>query len=369
MKHLPYMIVLFSLLLFVTACASTDSESDLDTVSDNLITAEPVAKNPNKDIDYSNSKLEKIYFAGGCFWGVEAYFERIYGFYDATSGYANGTGEDPTYEIVMSGKEEFAEAVEVIYDPERVSLKEMLTYFFKVIDPTILDQQGNDIGVQYRTGIYYENENNAAIIEEMVKKEQESYDEPIVTEVLPLKNYFLAEELHQDYLAKNPNGYCHIDLSILNEVIVDPTAYSVPSDEEIKDKLTEEQYLVAVLNDTEHAYSNEYWDLFEPGIYVDIVTGEPLFSNREKYDSQCGWPSFTKPIIPEVITHNEDTNFNMVRTEVRSRVGDIHLGHVFDDGPVDQGGKRYCINSASIEFVPLPEMKEKGYGHLVNIAN
>ena len=183
------------------------------------------------------------------------------------------------------------------YDPERVSLSKLLTYYFKVIDPTILNQQGNDKGVQYRTGIYYENDVDKSIIEEAVELEQDGYDDPIVTEVLPLKNYFLAEEYHQDYLEKNPNGYCHIDLSILDEeIIIDPSMYPRPSDDEIKSKLTDEQYQVAVLDDTEHAYSNEYWDLYEPGIYVDVVTGEPLFSNRDKYDSQCGWPSFTKPI-------------------------------------------------------------------------
>ena len=196
------------------------------------------------------------------------------------------------------------------YDPERVSLSKLLTYYFKVIDPTILNQQGNDKGIQYRTGVYYENDADKSIIEEAVKLEQDIYDDPIVTEVLPLKNYYLAEEYHQDYLEKNPNGYCHIDLSILDEeIIIDPSMYPRPSDDDIKSKLTDEQYQVAVLDDTEHAYSNEYWDLYEPGIYVDVVTGEPLFSSREKYDSQCGWPSFTKPIIPEVITYHTDTSF------------------------------------------------------------
>lgn len=373
MHRFLYASIFFCLLLLITACSSVGTASKklnpeaatshLNTNSDNVI-----VKTSTKTVDYSNSKLEKIYFAGGCFWGVEAYFERIYGVYDATSGYANGTGENPTYEDVIRGEEGFAETVEVTYDPERVSLPELLDHFFKVIDPTLLNQQGNDVGIQYRTGIYYINDANAAVIAEAVKQEQNHYDEPIVTEVLPLINYYLAEESHQDYLNKNPNGYCHINLNILNEVEVDPTLYSKPSDEELKNKLTDEQYQVAVLDDTEHAFSNKYWDFFELGLYVDITTGEPLFSSREKYDSQCGWPSFTKPITPDVVRYHEDTSFNMVRTEVRSRVGDIHLGHVFDDGPEDQGGKRYCINSASIQFVPLDEMKEQGYGHLVNVV-
>lgn len=365
MKRLFLFSATLSIFFIISACSSpaaTPPETAIapETTASN---AEPV--NENKDVDYTNSDLQKIYFAGGCFWGVEAYFERIYGVADVTSGYANGEGETTTYEEVMKGENGFAETVEVTYDPERVSLEQLLTYFFKAIDPTTLNQQGNDIGSQYRTGIYYENDADVDAIAQAIVEEQAYYDDVIVTEALPLTNYILAEAYHQDYLEKHPNAYCHIDLSILDEAVsVDPALYSKPSDEEIKDKLTEDQYKVAVLDDTEHAYSNEYWDLYEPGIYVDIVTGEPLFSNREKYDSACGWPSFTRPIDPEVITYIEDTSFNMVRTEVRSRVGDIHLGHVFDDGPVDEGGKRYCINSASIAFVPVSEMDEQGYGYL-----
>ena len=291
------------------------------------------------------------------------------GVHDVTSGYANGTGENPTYEEVISGELGFVEAVEVQYDPEEVELSKLIAFYFKAIDPTTLNQQGNDIGIQYRTGIYYVNEKDAFVIDELLTAERTKYDKAIVTEVLPLTNYYLAEEYHQDFLVKNPTAYCHIDMSILDDFdsLVDPSLYSRPSDDEIKKKLTVEQYNVAVLDDTETAYSNEYWDLYDPGIYVDIVTGEPLFSSTDKYDSYCGWPSFTKPIDPNVVTYTVDTSFNMVRTEVRSRVGDIHLGHVFDDGPADRGGKRYCINSASILFVPLEDMEQEGYGYLVKL--
>lgn len=317
------------------------------------------------DLDYTNSELATIYFAGGCFWGVEAYFEQIYGVYDVTSGYANGTGENPTYEQVMTGKPGFAETVEVQYDPDRVSLEELVTHFYRIIDPTLLNQQGNDRGVQYRTGIYYTDPAEATMIEDLTTTEQAKYSLPIVTEILPLTNYYIAEERHQDYLAKNPNGYCHIDMSLLDEpLVIDAALYPRPSDEEVRAKLTDIQYRVAIEDDTERAYSNEYWDLYEPGLYVDVVTGEPLFSSFDKYDGQCGWPSFTRPIVPEVVTYHEDTSFFMVRTEVRSRAGDIHLGHVFDDGPREHGGKRYCINSASIEFIPFAEMESAGYGHL-----
>ena len=172
-------------------------------------------------------------------------------------------------------------------------------------------------------------------------------------------------------MEKNPNGYCHIDFSNLEEPIftIDKYKYPRPSDEELKEKLTDLQYSVAVLNNTELAFANEYFDNHEPGIYVDVATNEPLFSSKDKYDSGCGWPSFTKPIVPEVVTYVEDDSFNMIRTEVRSRSGNIHLGHVFDDGPKDKGGKRYCINSASIEFIPLNEMEHEGYRYLINLVD
>lgn len=374
------------IMLLLSACAATPDETGSQTVSspvpDSAVSDRSVDPELTHDlestvklgpeltpeVDYSDSDLEKIYFAGGCFWGVEAYFERIYGVYDAASGYANGSGGRPTYDEVIFGDGGFAETVEVEYDPDRISLSELLDYFFKAIDPTTLNEQGNDRGEQYRTGIYYTDEAEADLIEKRVEQEQEQYDDAIVTEVLPLKNYYLAEEEHQDYLATNPDGYCHINLNILEDVKVDPSAYSQPSDAELQETLSEEQYRVAVLNDTEQAFSNEYWDFFEPGIYVDIKTGEPLFSSADKYDSQCGWPSFTKPMDPNVVTYHEDTSYNMNRTEVRSRVGDIHLGHVFVDGPEEYGGKRYCINSASVTFIHVDDMKDEGYGDFVNVA-
>ncbi|MEK3722811.1 peptide-methionine (R)-S-oxide reductase MsrB [Paenibacillus sp. FSL H8-0034] len=368
MKRLWYAGSLL-LFLFVTACGGEKTE--LAALNSSMTTAAAAAPtttrspNPNDKVDYSHSNLQTIYLAGGCFWGIEAYISRIYGVQDVTSGYANGMGENPTYEDVVRGDRKFAETVEVKYDPERIQLSDLLTDFFKVINPTSVNQQGNDVGINYRTGIYYVNDSDASVINAIIAKQQQKYKKKIVTEVLPLTNYYLAEEYHQDYLEKNPDGYCHVDLTILDEPIkVDPALYSRPSDNELKTKLTDIQYKVAVLEETETAYSNDYWDTFKPGIYVDVTTGEPLFSSRDKYDAGCGWPSFTKPIDPAVVTFKKDTSYNMVRTEVRSRVGDIHLGHVFDDGPADSTGKRFCINSASIRFVPLNDMQREGYGYL-----
>jgi peptide methionine sulfoxide reductase msrA/msrB len=290
--------------------------------------------------------------------------ERLYGVYDVTSGYANGTTESPTYEEVITGDTGHAETVHVTFDSTKVDLATLLLYYMKVVDPTSVNKQGNDVGSQYRTGIYYKSSEDLAVIEAVLSEAQKSYEKPFAIEVLPLDNYTLAEEYHQDYLTKNPNGYCHIDLDLAYESIIDPSLYVKPDDATLKATLTEAQYAVTQKNDTERAFTNLYWDFFEPGIYVDVATGEPLFSSKDKYDSACGWPSFTKPIVAEVVTYHEDTSYNMVRTEVRSRSGDSHLGHVFEDGPKDKGGLRFCINSAAIKFIALEDMDQMGYGYL-----
>ena len=305
-----------------------------------------IVPDKNKDVKWNRDQFEEIYLAGGCFWGVEAYMERIYGVYDVTSGYANGTTIDPTYEEVVTGETGHAETVHVTYDSTKVDLATLLLYYFKVVNPTSVNKQGNDVGSQYRTGIYYLDDEDLKVVQAVIDEEQKKYAKPFVVEVLPLDNYTLAEDYHQDYLANNPNGYCHIDLTIAEDSVIDPKMYVKPDDATLKSILTEEQYQVTQNNNTERAFSNTYWDFFEPGIYVDVATGEPLFSSKDKYDSACGWPSFTKPIVAEVVTYHEDASFNMVRVEVRSRSGDSHLGHVFEDGPKDKGGLRFCINSA-----------------------
>jgi len=324
----------------------------------------------------STDNVKDIYYAGGCFWGVEEYFSRIPGVYDATTGYANGITANPTYEEVCSGNVGHAETVHVRYNPDIINLKTLTAQFFKIINPLSVNRQGNDIGSQYRTGVYYTNESDKAIIQSVFDTEQHKYAQKIATELLPLKNYYLAEEYHQDYLKKNPNGYCHVDFRSLDDIHIPTTTVKVnlfkyikPSDEEIRTMLTPAQYEVTQHAGTEPAFSGEYHDNHKPGLYVDVVTGEPLFSSADKFDSGCGWPSFTKPIDSDVVLEHEDTSYGMTRTEVRSRAGNSHLGHVFDDGPEDKGGLRYCINSLSVRFIPYEQLEEAGYGEYIPLCD
>ena len=326
-------------------------------------------KGNNKMKDYDISASKVIYLAGGCFWGLEAYMQKLNGVEDAISGYANGKTENPSYyDLKTSGH---AETVKVLYNPEIISLEDILAHYLRVVNPVSINKQGNDVGTQYRTGIYYTDEAEKAIIENVLAKEQTKHDKPIAIEVEPLRHFYEAEEYHQDYLEKNPGGYCHIDLSLADkpldkdeEPIIDSSRYIKPSDEELKKNLTDIQYDVTQNSATERAFSHEYHDSFKRGIYVDITTKEPLFSSTDKFESGCGWPSFSKPISKDVVKYFEDNSHFMHRTEVRSRSGNAHLGHVFNDGPKELGGQRYCINGASLEFIPYDEMDEKGYGYL-----
>lgn len=367
-KHIlvfPLLFLLVAIILVVNAKSDFSKGEEPAREADH---GSRLPSNPNEGIAFDEDNLKEIVLAGGCFWGVEAYMARIYGVYDVTSGYVNGSTSQTTYQEVIRGSGH-AEAVKVVYDPTKVSLNTLLEYYFRIIDPTSVNKQGNDRGSQYRTGIYFTHKADQEVVKTALKSLQEEYTKPVAIELEELEHYILAEEYHQDYLEKNPDGYCHVDFSNLEEVItIDPKDYPKPSDEELKKSLTKEQYAVTQLNDTERAFSNTYWDNKEAGLYVDVVTGEPLFTSTDKYDSGCGWPSFTKPIVPEVVEYEEDKSYNMTRTEVRSRAGDSHLGHVFDDGPIDKGGKRYCINSASIKFIPVKDMEKEGYGAFLNLV-
>jgi methionine-R-sulfoxide reductase/methionine-S-sulfoxide reductase len=307
---------------------------------------------------------KEIYLAGGCFWGMEKYLANIPGVIKTETGYANGKTENPTYEEVCRHDTGHAEAVHLVYDASVISLQGLLHLFYKVIDPTSLNRQGNDMGTQYRTGIYYTDRDDLPVIERSLELLQQENKKPVVIEARPLDNYYPAEEYHQKYLDKNPGGYCHINpdyFELAKEAVVDPFQYSAPDRDELKEKLNSLQYDVTMRNGTEPPYQNEFWDHFEEGIYVDITTGEPLFSSRDKFEA-CGWPSFSKPIDPDGVQASRDFTHGMIRDEVRSRVGDAHLGHVFEDGPKDKGGLRYCINSAALRFIPKDKMEEEGYG-------
>jgi len=368
LKPLLFVPVLLVAAILYFAINFVNKNADLQAGRQNE-DADGRQKGNNEMRTYDETKVKTIYLAGGCFWGLEAYMQKLNGVEDAISGYANGKTENPSYyDLKTSGH---AETVKVIYNPEIISLEDILAHYLRVVNPVSVNKQGNDVGTQYRTGIYYTDEAEKAIIENVLAKEQTKHDKPIAIEVEPLRHFYEAEEYHQDYLEKNPGGYCHIDLSLADkpldkdeEPIIDSSRYIKPSDEDLKKNLTDIQYDVTQNSATERAFSHEYHDSFKRGIYVDITTKEPLFSSTDKFESGCGWPSFSKPISKDVVKYFEDNSHFMHRTEVRSRSGNAHLGHVFNDGPKELGGQRYCINGASLEFIPYDEMDEKGYGYL-----
>ncbi len=307
-----------------------------------------------------NDSVKEIYFAGGCFWGVEAYFNRVPGVQITETGYANGKTAKTTYHELA--KTDHAETVRIIYDPATVSLEELLARYFKIIDPFSVNKQGNDTGRQYRTGIYYTDSASEKSVRAFFDFMQKKYAQPLAVEVLALKHFVRAEEYHQGYLSKNPGGYCHIDLSLAEKPLYDESRFTVPRKEVLKKKLTQIQYNVTQNKATEVPHTSEYDRFFEKGIYVDVVTGKPLFSSSDKYDAGCGWPSFTKPITTFAVDYREDLSAGLTRTEVLSKTGGAHLGHVFNDGPRQKGGLRYCINGASLRFIPYADMEKEGYG-------
>ncbi len=310
-----------------------------------------------------------IYFAGGCFWGMEKLMQSIPGVADALSGYANGTCEaDANYETVCSGKTGFRETVRVDYDPKQVSLDQLLFAYFAVVDPSARNRQGNDTGTQYQAGIYYADDETKQIVERVASVERRRVNRFFI-EILPLKNFFPAEEYHQNYLDKNPGGYCHIPFSEIERIhkaVVDAGNYARPPDAEIAGKLSPGQFAVTQRAATERPFQNEFFENHEKGLYVDVVTGEPLFTSEDKYASSCGWPAFARPVEENVVVERGDHSHGMVRTEVRSRAGDSHLGHVFEGDPESPSGVRYCINSAALRFVPFDKLEAEGYGYLMS---
>ena len=307
--------------------------------------------------------MKTIFFAGGCFWGRQKFFDQFDGVIATEVGYANGPTENPSYQEVCA-KSGHAETVRVDYDSTRISLEMLIGYYFMTIDPLSYHRQGADMGIQYRTGIYYVDEEDLPVIETCYAKEQKKYRRKMEVELLPLENFYPAEEYHQKYLDKNPGGYCHIPRSLFE---LQANEKREESEEELRKRIGDLAYEVTQHAATERPFTGKYDEFFEKGLYVDVVSGEPLFTSMEKYNSGCGWPAFTRPVNGNALTERIDNSYGMIRTEVRSKDANSHLGHVFHDGPKESGGLRYCINSASLRFISFEKLETEGYGEYVHL--
>ncbi|MDY0940144.1 MULTISPECIES: peptide-methionine (S)-S-oxide reductase MsrA [Priestia] len=316
-------------------------------------------------------QYEVATFAGGCFWCMVKPFDEQPGIIKVVSGYTGGHKENPTYKEVCSETTGHYESVQITFDPEVFPYEKLLELYWPQIDPTDAGGQFADRGDSYRTAIFYHNEHQKELAEESKQQLEASgrFSEPIATQILPAKPFYEAEEYHQGYYKKNKFRYAMYRRGSGRDRFIKENWKDFGRDEQLKTTLTPIQYEVTQNDATEPPFRNEFWDHTEDGIYVDIVSGEPLFSSTDKYDAGCGWPSFTKAINKDEVKENMDVSHNMVRTEVRSKTANSHLGHLFDDGPQDAGGLRYCINSAALRFVPKEDLEKEGYGEYAVLFN
>lgn len=311
--------------------------------------------------------IKTAYFAGGCFWCMIEPFDMLPGVKEVLVGYSGGLEINPTYEQVSKGKTTHRESVKITYDDAIISYQKLLNRFFQSIDPTDREGQFHDRGMMYQPVVFIQNDDEKTQAEHLIQvlNQSNKFDKPIAVAIEPYRNFYLAEERHQQYPKRFPFHYRLYEEGSGRKQFLERTWKETYDVQDLRKKLTPIQFQVTQNNGTEPPFRNEYWNHFEEGIYVDIISGEALFSSYDKFDSHCGWPSFSKPITK--LKSKTDKSHGILRTEIRSFIADSHLGHVFDDGPEALGGLRYCINSASLRFIPKEKLVSEGYGEYLTL--